>query len=321
MNRCVFIIPYFGKFPNYFDLFLKSCGKNSKFDFLIITDNYGFAHPGNVIVKNSTFQDIRQRIQSHFDFEICLPKPYKICDYKPAYGYIFQDLIRNYEFWGHCDTDLIFGDLSNYFTNEVLNSYDRFLNRGHLILYRNSSLTNNMFMSNSKELFIDYKYAYSTKYTCHFDELKEWIPTCKTLGIRQWMKTIYADIDCNSFRFIQAQNEISKYDKYDLDQIYRYSNGKVTRYYIDDNYIKSDEWAYIHLQKRKMKYEVNLDKDSFFIVPNAFISGVNCDEEFIRKYSEDNFYLDRKLGRIKEIVTNLRNGALDYRYRKFKGRH
>ncbi|WP_430521799.1 DUF6625 family protein [Lactobacillus gallinarum] len=33
-NRVVIIIPYFGKFPNYFNFWLKSALENKDFDFL-----------------------------------------------------------------------------------------------------------------------------------------------------------------------------------------------------------------------------------------------------------------------------------------------
>ena len=38
--------------------------------------------------------EIREKIQSKFDFKISLEEPYKLCDYKPAYGYIFEEFIR-----------------------------------------------------------------------------------------------------------------------------------------------------------------------------------------------------------------------------------
>ena len=36
MKKGVLILPYFGKFNNYFPLFLKSCGYNPSYDFLIL---------------------------------------------------------------------------------------------------------------------------------------------------------------------------------------------------------------------------------------------------------------------------------------------
>ncbi|WP_368731163.1 DUF6625 family protein [Lacticaseibacillus paracasei] len=37
MKKCCFVIPYFGNFPNYFQLFLNSCKKNPHYDWLFFT--------------------------------------------------------------------------------------------------------------------------------------------------------------------------------------------------------------------------------------------------------------------------------------------
>ena len=39
MNKIAVIMPYFGKMPNYFDLWLQSCHANSQIDWIIVTDN------------------------------------------------------------------------------------------------------------------------------------------------------------------------------------------------------------------------------------------------------------------------------------------
>ena len=39
MKKCCFIIPYYGKLPNYFNVFLKTCEKNIDYNWLIFTDD------------------------------------------------------------------------------------------------------------------------------------------------------------------------------------------------------------------------------------------------------------------------------------------
>ncbi|WP_333562533.1 DUF6625 family protein, partial [Lactobacillus amylovorus] len=39
MKKGAFIIPYFGHFNNYFQLFLNSCKYNSNYDWIIFTDD------------------------------------------------------------------------------------------------------------------------------------------------------------------------------------------------------------------------------------------------------------------------------------------
>ena len=41
---------YFGKFPEYFDLWLESCKKNAKIDFFVFTDQEIVNKPKNVKV-------------------------------------------------------------------------------------------------------------------------------------------------------------------------------------------------------------------------------------------------------------------------------
>ena len=38
-SKVTFIIPYFGKLPNYFDLFLKSCKYNGGYRWIVFTDD------------------------------------------------------------------------------------------------------------------------------------------------------------------------------------------------------------------------------------------------------------------------------------------
>ena len=112
MKKIVFIVPYFGKFNNYFQLYLDSCGKNKKIDWLIYTDDktkYNF--PDNVKVKYISFKEIKEKIQHKFPYKVSLERAYKLCDFRPLYGYIFEEDIQDYDYWGHCDTDMIWGNI------------------------------------------------------------------------------------------------------------------------------------------------------------------------------------------------------------------
>ena len=121
-KRAALIIPYFGgEFPNYFQLFLNSCEKNQDFTWMIFTDNRTkYRYPNNVKKISMSFGEMVSRVRSKFDFEICLDRPYKLCDYKCAYGYIFGDYLKEYDFWGHSDCDLIYGRLSDFITDDIV---------------------------------------------------------------------------------------------------------------------------------------------------------------------------------------------------------
>ena len=139
MKSIVLIVAYFGAFPNYITAWLKTCRNNPTINWLVITDNtIECGIPENVKFINIAFEELRKKIQKKYPFYISLNSPYKLCDFKPAYGEIFQDEIKGYDFWGHCDMDLLWGDLRCFITDEVLSSYDRLFLHGHLVIYRNS---------------------------------------------------------------------------------------------------------------------------------------------------------------------------------------
>ncbi len=120
------VVLYFGKLPNYFNLWLTSCKYNKTINFLLfIDDETKYDYPDNVKVIYTTFENIKNQIQSKFDFNISLKKPYKLCDYKPAYGYIFNEYLEKYDFWGHCDLDVIFGNLRKFLSEEILMQNDK----------------------------------------------------------------------------------------------------------------------------------------------------------------------------------------------------
>lgn len=75
-NKICLILPYFGKFNNYFDLWLNSCKYNERIDWHIYTDDHtAFNYPKNVIVHYCLFSDLRKRIQSLFGSDIILAQP------------------------------------------------------------------------------------------------------------------------------------------------------------------------------------------------------------------------------------------------------
>ena len=64
MKKCLFFLPYFGKFPEYFELFLRSCEINNAYNWIIFTDNNEkYNYPTNVKVIYLSFQEFRTKIK------------------------------------------------------------------------------------------------------------------------------------------------------------------------------------------------------------------------------------------------------------------
>ena len=93
----------------FMSTWLESCKRNPTVDFLLFTDcnSGGGEMPCNLKVYTISFSDLRERIARLYNFPIALNKPYKLCDFRPAYGHIFEEELKVYDFWGFCDMDMI----------------------------------------------------------------------------------------------------------------------------------------------------------------------------------------------------------------------
>lgn len=173
MNNSIAIITcWYGGYPPYFPYFIKSCAFNPSIDFIIITDNKDKIDnkPKNVKVIYKTINDIKILSSEKLGFQTNIDYPYKLCDFKPAYGFIFFDLLKQYNFWGHGDIDIVYGDIREFMTDEILNNYEVISSRhdyitGSFCLFRNTEKINTLFMSSR-----DYKQVFSNPQHYCFDE-------------------------------------------------------------------------------------------------------------------------------------------------------
>lgn len=92
-----------------------------------------------------TFQELKKWFQSKFDFPIVLDSPYKLCDYKVMTGYLFNDYLKDYDYWGYSDADMLFGDIRKFLPDNKLEQYDKIGHLGHFTLYRNTEEINTLF--------------------------------------------------------------------------------------------------------------------------------------------------------------------------------
>jgi len=279
-KKAIFLLPYFGKFPNYFQLYLQSCKYNKDFDWLIITDDLTrYEYPVNVKVVIRTFEEIRELIQSKFDFMISLDKPYKLCDFRPAYGYIFQKYITGYGFWGSVDPDCIWGDLNKYITWDILDRFDKLFLLGHLTLYRNTMENNRIFMCplNGVERF---KEVFISPEGQQFDEAEgnnSINDIYSYYHIPVYEDKNRADVSpkfhCMRLSDYKGSNDVEQIEsgKY---QFFEWTNGKLNCISYTCLGIKKQmrEHSYLHLHgERKMMCEGNCLWDHFYISRNRFL--------------------------------------------------
>ncbi len=285
MKKIALIIPYFGKFPNYFYLNLLSIAKNPEITWFFFTDDYSeYDWPSNTKVHYMSFSELQNLVQSRFDFKISLDRPYKLCDFKPAYGVIFSDYLQEYTFWGHCDLDIIWGDLKKYLTEQILTEYDFIFREGHLRLYRNIDEINYLFKK--KGSIFSYKEVFSKPESYGFDEAL----SIQRIAERQKVKLYHDDnvvADIESFvkplyirritkkRWSDEAGIFRNISNYQY-QIFKWESGKIFRCYLNYGKINIDEFMYLHLMKRKMHTDqISQNAESFLIVPDAFLQENN----------------------------------------------
>lgn len=172
LNKICIITCWYGAYPWFFSYFVHSCLHNPTIDFYIITDNKEIISkkPKNIKVISKTLEQITEVASEKLKFTVKIDYPYKLNDFKPAYGFIFSDLIEKYDFWGSGDIDVIYGSLRTFLTKKLLGRYDIFSFRpeyltGSLTIYRNTKCINELFKKSK-----DFKKVFSSKSYYNFDE-------------------------------------------------------------------------------------------------------------------------------------------------------
>lgn len=282
MKSVVLILPYFGKFPEIFPLFLKTAEKNPNINFLIISDSEeNINYPKNVIILSQTFSEFRKLMEKQLGQTIALEKPYKLCDYKPIYGYVLSEQIKQYDYWGYCDCDLIWGDLYSFIEPLMEKSYDKIFASGHLTLYRNTQENNELFrtldegtlfseMSKDNQIYW-FDEDYQGKNNIHDLFLK----SGKKVFAEDFSVNFNIDTNCFQRKMYSPENRTYIDIPYEKEQYY-WDAGKIYQVKKREESIAITEYPYIHFQLRYMHgIQCALSEERFKIVPNRFLK---CDK-------------------------------------------
>lgn len=272
--KIALILPYWGSFPNYFTLWEYSASKNKDIDFLIFTDSPRKSQYKNIIYIQYQFQEIRNKIKNEIGFTPALTNPYKIVDYKPLYGCIFNEYLNDYSHWVYCDSDVIFGDLNSFLTNEKLNLYDRIYQHGHLCIYKNNNDINYRWKTEHNLVSYNYKEVFKVKGVKMFDERGGMWDIWKENQYSQYLnEKEFADILPTKYDFTTNWNK-------ECPMFFHYESGHL--YECDKKGNNKKEFAYLHLQKRKMEIQIS-NYDSFYIKPNLFCNAIDANPTIVTK--------------------------------------
>lgn len=170
ITKVIVISTYFGSWPVWFPAFLVSCAKNETIDWLFFTDcEIPKATYPNIRFEQMDLGEFNRLASKQLGFRI-QKGVYAQVDLQPAYGVIFEEYIKGFDFWGHCDVDVVWGDIRSFITEALLRNHDIVACRkdflaGHLTLWRNEPQTNGLF-----RLIPAYREIFSCSEYHNFDE-------------------------------------------------------------------------------------------------------------------------------------------------------
>lgn len=150
MKSIALIMPFFGEWPQWKDLFFNSCASNSDVDFYFYTDcGVPVEQAPNLHFTEVSFEEYCEKVSQALGINFSPSSPRKLCDLKPFYGVIHYDTIKDYDFWGFGDADLVFGNIRKFYTDDILNRNDVLSTHfdrlsGHLAILRNNDYYRNL---------------------------------------------------------------------------------------------------------------------------------------------------------------------------------
>ena len=273
MKSIVLISVFFGEFPYYFPLFRESANYNKDINWIIFTNQkcknlnatYApkiFGTHDNIKIIPFELIEFNNLASQKMDLKADLSSSYKLCDFKPAYGKIFEDYIRGYDFWGHVDIDVIWGDMRKFLNEEAL-SHDvvtgdqRYIS-GVFTIYKNTE--------ELKKIYSSFHDEYDRLiHTDKYETLDE-VPIDFVLKRNPNLK-IFSGFDCSGKRL-----PIVRYGKKRTPA--RWRDGKLTI----ESYLKDypgqgkfcgfgAETMLFHLREAVSRHYVDLDTKMIHAVP------------------------------------------------------
>ena len=255
--QTTFIIVFFGDYTWYFPYFLHSCRYNPSIDFLIFTNQSDakLDLPANVKIIPYSIEQFKADTAKALGFEVAVESGYKLCDFKPAYGLIFSDYIKGYDFWGYCDVDVIFGNIRSFMTDKLLNEYDIVSSRHDYLtdcfaLYRNNPFMRELFKQSK-----DYRKVFTNPRNFCFDEtnfaFKEFETGMHYSQIRTEVESI-----THVVRRLQEENRLRAYFEFQILEGFAgnmlWKQGRLI-------YRKQYEAMLYHMVRFKRKYSEPVD--------------------------------------------------------------
>lgn len=262
--KALVICAYIGPLPNWFALWLRSAGANPSVDFQVLSDQPAPASlPGNVRFVPTSLAALRDAFSELAGFPVALETPYKLNDFKPLFWNVAQE-IEAYDYWGYCDLDVVFGDLSRLL-EPTLGRFDMVLSEGHLRFLRNDESTRLAW----RDIAMPRGWRDILGDPANFG-MDEHHGINRVFGEkgRTWFSnsSLVADLD-PGFRQLRLLPAMRNYRL----QAFYWENGRILREFVGPDGVGRDEFVYAHLQKRRMRLDsACLTAAAVDIGPDAF---------------------------------------------------
>lgn len=303
---------YFGQWPEYFQTWLNSCRYNRGITFYMVSDIPvdTYLVPDNVRVIPLSFIEVRQRVQTALpELNISLERPYKLCDYKPAYGRIFADLFEGHDYWGYYDIDTVWGDIEKFIPDNADKHLIKIFPCGHLSFIKNISPYNSIFemvddvegtpcrnnMTGKK--VVGWKECYESPESYYYDEeggLEPFISAHPELSALCYQNVDFDNI-LPPWRFDHFYSINFPEKSHCL--VYSFEDGHLYRHYLNGLSVVREEISYLHISKRRMKV-CSSDPARFSIYPNRIVPW--------RKWNVFGLLLHGRTRRLRNILNRIK---------------
>ncbi len=295
MPRYAALCCYFGQWPSHFQYWLESCRHNVAIDFLLVTDipTEGFAVPANVRVVPMSFVEVQALIGHKFpEIVAAVDRPYKLCDFKTAYGYIFDDLFDGYDYWGYYDIDTIWGDVVRFIPSNDDCHLVKIFPCGHLSFIRNAAPWNRVFELVNRvagtpcrnnmtgKSVVTWQECFASAESHFYDEEGGLEPLFSHLVASGELSAnaIYHAVDFDNilppWRFDHFYSINFPAKSHFL--VYAFADGHLSRLYLKCFRLHREPVSYVHFSKRNLAVPCGCsDCGRFSIFPNRIVADVH----------------------------------------------
>ena len=101
----------------------------------------------------TSYSDYKKMVSEKLDIHFDPVSPYKLCDIRPAYGFLHENEIKHYDYYAFGDLDLIYGDLRKHLGKleeyDLISTHDTRVS-GHLCLHKNTTKMREAFKQRSE---------------------------------------------------------------------------------------------------------------------------------------------------------------------------